>query len=472
MGFTFERFYLACLSHASYLVGSEGIAAVIDPQRDVDVYLQTAAERGLEIRHVIETHLHADFVSGHLELAERIGARIHIGERAGARFAHMPVRDGDELRFGRAVLKFLETPGHTLESICILVTDLDRSPDPFAILTGDTLFIGDVGRPDVSPGRAPQELAGMLYDSLHRKLWPLPDHIEVYPAHGAGSLCGRAISSERKSTIGVERATNYAFRAPDRESFIELVTADLPQRPAYFLNDVELNRAGARALRNLGPLPALDAEVVLRLQRSGAIVLDTRPAADFCAAHAPRSIQIGLSGQYASWAGVLLPWDATIVLVAAGEGAASESRMRLARVGLEGVAGYLGGGIAGWVSAGLPVTQIAQISGEELHRRMRAEPDLQTLDVRTSAEWQNGYVPGAMHKPLHSLKNILGGLNPAQPTAVYCKSGYRSTIAASLLQASGFDQVMNVTGGFDGWRLCGLPVEFPGTASSGSPASS
>jgi glyoxylase-like metal-dependent hydrolase (beta-lactamase superfamily II) len=217
MGFTFEQFYLACLSHASYLVGSEGIAAVVDPQRDVDIYLQTAGERGLEIRHVIETHLHADFVSGHRELAERTGARIHIGARSGARFAHTPVRDGDELRFGRAVLKFLETPGHTLESICVLVTDLDRSPDPFAILTGDTRFIGDVGRPDVAPGRTPQELAGMLYDSLHRKLWPLPDHIEVYPAHGAGSLCGRAISSERKSTIGAQRAANYAFRARSRK---------------------------------------------------------------------------------------------------------------------------------------------------------------------------------------------------------------------------------------------------------------
>lgn len=267
-------------------------------------------------------------------------------------------------------------------------------------------------------------------------------------------------------------APRITHSAPDRESFIELVTADLPQRPAYFLNDMELNRAGAHALRDLGPLSALDAEVVFRLQRSGAIVLDTRPAADFCAAHVPRSIQIGLSGQYASWAGVLLPWDAAIVLVAAGEEAASESRMRLARVGLEGVAGYLAGGIAGWVGAGFRVTQIAQISGEELRRRMRAEPDLQTLDVRTSAEWQNGYVPGAIHKPLHSFNDVLGDLHPARPTAVYCKSGYRSAIAASLLQASGFDQVMNVTGGFDGWRVCGLPVEFPARTASAGPAPS
>jgi len=306
----------------------------------------------------------------------------------------------------------------------------------------------------------------MLYDSLQQKIRLLPDHLEVYPAHGAGSLCGRSISSERKSTIGAQRATNYALRAADRDAFIDLVTADLPQRPSYFANDVELNRTGAPPLQDAGPIPALDAEVVMRLHRSGAVVLDTRPAADFCAAHVPGSIQVGLGGQFASWAGMVLPWDATIVLVASDEDAASEARMRLARVGLEGLAGYLAGGMAGWASAGLPVAQVAQISVEDLHTRFAGEPGIQVIDVRSPVEWQSGHVPGATLSPLNSLKDTLSGFDRKRPIAAYCKGGYRSAISASLLQRAGFNQVMNVIGGFDAWRLCSLPVAFPEQAAS------
>jgi glyoxylase-like metal-dependent hydrolase (beta-lactamase superfamily II)/rhodanese-related sulfurtransferase len=452
--FTFEQFYLTCLSHASYLIGSEGVAAVVDPQRDVEIYLSTAAECGLEIRHVIETHLHADFVSGHHELAQRTGAKMYLGAQAGAKFEHVPVRDGDEIRFGRCVLRFLETPGHTLESICVVVTDLDRAPDPFAVLTGDTLFIGDVGRPDLAAGHTPQELAAMLYHSLHDKLLKLPDNIEVYPAHGAGSLCGRSMSSERKSTIGLQRAANYALRATSEGDFVQLVTADLPERPGYFSKDVEINREGAPALAELPPLPLIPAAAAYQQQRSGAIILDTRPAAQFAAGHAAGSIQIGLSGQFASWAAIVIGLDTDIILLAEDEQAASEARTRLARVGIERVVGAVAGGISGWVEAGLSVATLNQIGADEL--RSGQLDGIQLLDVRRSPEWEAGRIPGAILKPLDSLSRSLGGLDPRRPTVVHCKGGYRSTIGCSILQKAGFEDVYNLTGGYDAWSS--LPV--------------
>jgi glyoxylase-like metal-dependent hydrolase (beta-lactamase superfamily II)/rhodanese-related sulfurtransferase len=447
--FTFEQFYLTCLSHASYLIGSEGIAAVVDPQRDVEIYLSTAAEQGLEIRYVIETHLHADFVSGHHELANRTGAKVYLGAQAGAKFDHVPVRDGDEVRFGNCVLRFVETPGHTLESICILVTDLDRSPDPFAVLTGDTLFIGDVGRPDLAADHTPQQLAGMLYHSVHDKLLKLPDDVEVYPAHGAGSLCGRSMSAERKSTIGLQRATNYALRARSEDEFVHLVTADLPERPRYFSKDVELNREGAPALADLPPIPLIPATAAYQQQSSGAVILDTRPAPQFSAGHAAGSIQIGLSGQFASWAAIVIGLETDVILLAEDEQTASEARLRLARVGIERVIGAVAGGISGWVEANLPVATLNQIGAEEV--RAGQLDGIQLLDVRRAPEWQAGRIPGAIHKPLDSLSRSLNGLDPAQRTFVHCKGGYRSTIACSILQRAGFQDVYNLTGGYDAW---------------------
>ncbi|OFV98527.1 MAG: MBL fold metallo-hydrolase [Acidobacteria bacterium RIFCSPLOWO2_02_FULL_61_28] len=458
----FEQFYLACLSHASYMIGSEGVAAVIDPQRDVAIYLEEARKNGLQIAHVIETHLHADFISGHRELAAATGARIYLGAKAGAKFPHVPVRDGDEIRFGRCRLEFLETPGHTVESLCIVVTDFDRSPEPFAVFTGDTLFIGDVGRPDLSGELTPQELAGMLYDSLHDKLLKLPDAVEVYPAHGAGSLCGRQMSSERSSTIGKERAANYAVRAATREEFVRLLTSELPERPGYFALDAEINRAGAPPLSELRPLPALSPVEVLAKQKEGILILDTRPADQFAAAHIPGSIFIGLSGQYASWAGTLLGLDSDLILVAEDPERVTESRVRLARVGIERVVGYLGDGIAGWTRAGFPAVQTPYVSAEELHRLLRDDGrDIQLLDVRRPPEWEEGHIEQATSKPLHKLTALLADLDPQRLTVVHCQSGYRSLIASSLLQRSGFQQVINVTGGFDAWRACSLPFVQP-----------
>jgi hydroxyacylglutathione hydrolase len=454
----FEQFYLGCLSHASYLIGSEGIAAVVDPQRDVGLYLEEARKRGLSIAYVIETHLHADFVSGHRELAALTGARIYLGAESGAEFLHAAVRDGNELSFGRCRLKFLETPGHSLDSISILVTDLDRSPEPFAVLTGDTLFIGDVGRPDLSKGRNAEEMAALLYRSLHEKLLRLPDAVEVYPAHGAGSLCGKQLSSETRSTIGKERLSNYALRTATEDDFIRLITSELPERPAYFALDKEINRAGAPLLSEIPSAPALRPGEVAREQEDGAVVLDTRPAAQFAAGHVPGSVHIGLAGQFAVWAGALLGLDTRLVIVAESPESILETRIRLARVGIESIVGYLKDGVAGWARDGMPLEQTPQISAEELYRRLASDPgSVRTVDVRRPPEWAEGHIEGAVLIPLHDLTGRLDELDKERPVATHCKGGYRSAIAASLLQRSGFQTVFNVTGGFDAWRACNLP---------------
>jgi glyoxylase-like metal-dependent hydrolase (beta-lactamase superfamily II)/rhodanese-related sulfurtransferase len=452
----FEQFYLGCLAHASYLVGSEGVAAVIDPQRDVEIYLEEACKHSLRIAYVIETHLHADFVSGHRELAARTGAEIYVGARAGAQFPHVAVRQGDEIRFGQCRLRFLETPGHTLESLCVLVTDLDRSAEPFAVLTGDTLFIGDVGRPDLSPDHTPQQLAGLLYDSLHQKLLSLPDDLQVYPAHGAGSLCGRQIGAERSSTIGEQRIRNYALQSRSRDEFVRMLTDALPERPGYFAQDAEINRTGAGSLAEMAPMAALDAEAVRASQSGGAVVLDTRPETQFGAGHVPAAVNIPLSGQFAAWAGALLGLETDLLLVAENPERAAEARMRLARVGIERVAGYLAGGMESWPRESCE--QLTQIGVRDLNRLLRERADLQVADVRRPAEWEEGHIEGAVLAPLNQAAKMVDKLDPARPIAVHCKGGYRSSIASSLLLRAGFRQVMNVTGGFDAWKAANLPV--------------
>src|SRR5437762_3368157 len=312
-----ERFYLGCLAHASYMVGSEGVAAVIDPQRDVDIYLEAAARNGWKIEHIIETHVHADFVSGHRELAERTGAHIHLGAGSGAQFLHVAVKDGDEIQFGQCCLRFLQTPGHTLESICILMNDRSGPDRPATVFTGDTLFVGDVGRPDLSATHTPEQLAAIMYESIREKLLTLPDDTEICPAHGAGSLCGRQMSSESSSTIGRQRESNYALLARTSEDFVHLLTDNLPARPEYFAQEVDLNRRGAAPLSELPSLAALTAPEVLRLQKEGAVVVDTRPAIQFAVAHVPGSVHIALTGQYASWAARMLGLDAPLII--AGE---------------------------------------------------------------------------------------------------------------------------------------------------------
>ena len=460
----FKQFYLACLAHASYLIGSEGEAAVVDPQRDVDEYLAEAAAQGLQIKYVIETHLHADFVSGHRELAARTGAQIVFGEQAGVKFNHRAVRDGEAIRLGKVILRFMETPGHTPEGICVLITDTEVSDQPQKVLTGDTLFIGDVGRPDLAGGKGytPQTMAEMMYDSLHEKLLKLPDHVEVYPAHGAGSMCGRNMSKETSSTIGEQRAFNYALKPMSKEAFVKLLTADLPEAPVYFPKDAEINRAGARGLSELSAPVALTPHQVLSLQASGHVLLDVRSAAEFGAGHVPGSVNIGLGGQFAIWSGSLIPLNASIVVIADTADQVDESVVRLARVGIENVKGYLSGGIKSWLEAGLPVAAIEQVSVDQLKEQI-GNRELQIVDVRRPAEYSNGHVPRAMNAPLSALDKTIDRL-PLQkdkPTAVICAGGYRSSAAASLLQQQGFTNLVNVAGGTGAWINAGYPVETP-----------
>ncbi|MBA3713228.1 MAG: MBL fold metallo-hydrolase [Pyrinomonadaceae bacterium] len=457
----FKQFYLGCLAHASYLIGSKGEAAVVDPQRDVDQYIAEAEANNLKINYVIETHLHADFVSGHRELASRTGAEIIFGEKAGATFPHRAVKGGDEIELGRVTLRFVETPEHTPESISVLVIDTEVSGEPQKVLTGDTLFIGDVGRPDLvgSKGFTAEQMAGMLYDSLHNKILKLDDTVEVYPAHGAGSMCGRNISKETSSTIGEQRKFNYALKEMLKDEFVQMLTHELPEAPAYFSRDSEINRTGAGALQELPPPTALMPEAVNKLAQAGALILDVRSAAAYGTAHVPGSLNIGLGGQFASWAGSLIAPGAEIIIVAEDEEGVDESLTRLARVGIESVSGYLAGGIYAWDKAGLPAASVAQMPIDELQHRLKENGELQIIDVRRSTEYASGHVPGAINAPLSHLDETAVKFNAERPTAVVCAGGYRSSAGTSILARKGFKEIYNIVGGTSGWINAGLPVE-------------
>ena len=461
----FKQFYLNCLAHASYLIGDEETrtAAVIDPQRDIERYLEFAAENNLQIKHVILTHLHADFIAGHLELRDRAGATIYLGAKAKAEYRFTPLADGSLVEFGRVRLKALETPGHTPESISILVYDLDRSGvEPYAVLTGDTLFIGDVGRPDLraSLGWSATDLGGLLYDSLQSKLLPLPDASLVYPAHGAGSLCGRAISKETVSTIGDQRRLNYALQPMSKKAFIELVTADQPEAPPYFVYDAVLNSKERPTLdesleRNLKPL-ALDA--VLDLQKQGAQILDTRDAEEFGAAHLAGSINIGLGGQYATWAGTMLNREHPVVIVAA-PGRENESAVRLGRIGFDNVAGYLQNGLQSLEARPDLVAFVERLSPQFAAELIASSQPPLAVDVRTPREREPKHIGGSVGMPLNHLVENLKDLPKDRPLLVYCAGGYRSSIAASLLKASGFDSVCEIAGGLAAWESAKMPVQ-------------
>jgi len=458
----FKQFYLGCLAHASYMIGSEGAAAVVDPQRDVEQYIAESAAQGLKIKYVIETHLHADFVSGHCELAARTGAEIIFSQHANAAFPHRAVRDGDEIDVGRVTLRFIETPGHTPESMSVLLIDHDVSDEPQKVLTGDTLFIGDVGRPDLSGsrGHTAEAMAAALYESLHDKLLKLDDAVEVFPAHGAGSMCGRNISKETSSTIGQQRKFNYALADMPKDEFVRMMTTGMPAAPTYFSRDAEINRTGAPPLEALPRLEALPPDAVEILVQQGALVLDVRAAAVYGGGHIPGSLNIGLGGQFASWAGSLIAPDKPLILVAEDESKAEEATLRLARVGLENVRGFLRGGMEAWLQAGRETATVRQITVAELRRRIQEEPDLQLVDVRRPAEYEGGHAPRARLAPLSELRaNPLGWLDPARPVAVICAGGYRSSAATSLLESRGFQQLFNVTGGTSAYVEAGYPVE-------------
>ena len=457
----FKQFYLACLAHASYLVGDAGECAVVDPQRDVDGYIDEANKRGLVIKHVIETHLHADFVSGHVELARRTGATIHIGARAAAGFEHHAVHDGDEIVLGDVVLRFLETPGHTPESLCVLVIDKAKRDEPVAVLTGDTLFIGDVGRPDLvsSKGYTAADMAGLMYDSLREKLMTLPDDVEVYPAHGAGSACGRNISKDLSSTLARQKEVNHALQPMTRVEFVERMTAGLEPPPRYFPHSAEMNRQGAPALGDLPTPSSLSPDALERAVHAGARVLDVRTQDEYAAGHVPGALNIPLGGMFASWAGTLLDADQPLVLVSADEATQAEAVMRLARVGMQNVVGALSGGITSWQADGRVVRRHERIDVDELRRRVEHDPELVVVDVRRVGEHVAGHVPGAVNVPLHEIEARVGELDPSRPTAIICAGGYRSSIASGFLERAGLVDLVDVRGGTGAWVDAGFPVD-------------
>jgi hydroxyacylglutathione hydrolase len=466
------QYYLKCLAHASYLIGdvSSHDAAVIDPQRDVDQYLEEARARGLVIRHVVLTHFHADFVAGHLELRDRTGAAIYLGRRAQAEYRFTPLGDGERIELGAVRLTVLETPGHSPESISIVVYDRAKSEDtPHGVLTGDTLFIGDVGRPDLraSLGWSAEDLAGMLYDSLRTKLLTLPDDTLVYPGHGAGSLCGRNLSSDTVSTIGVQRRYNYALQPMSKTEFTALITADQPEAPEYFTFDAVLNTRERPTLettlsRVLNPLSLDD---VLRLKNAGAQLLDVREPADFAAAHLVDSVNIGLGGQYATWAGTLLDSERPIVIVAPA-GREVEAATRLGRIGFDHVAGYLAGAMEALAARPDLLGRVERITAAALAERLASRTPPLVLDVRTDTERKEERIEGSVHIPLSRLRDRLNELpGTGHPIVVHCGSGYRSSIAASLLEQRGTFELADLVGGIAAWKASRLP-----TAAHGSPS--
>ena len=460
-----KQFYLNCLAHASYLIADpeSGSAVVVDPQRDVERYLSEAARQHVEIRHTFLTHFHADFIAGHLELRDRVGAKIALGAKAKAEYEFTPMHEGDVLNLGHVRLEILETPGHTIESISILVYNLNVSETkPYAVLTGDTLFIGDVGRPDLrgSLGWSPAQLGAMLYHSLRDKLLKLPDECLVYPTHGAGSLCGRSLSTETVSTIGTQRQSNYALQPMSEEEFIRLVTADQPDAPPYFTYDAVLNAKerptlGSALARSLHPL-SLDE--VLEQQSRGGQILDVRRSAEFAQAHLRGSINIGLEGQYATWAGTILSRENSIVVIAP-PGQEEEAAMRLGRIGFDNVAGYLKGGIHALETRPDLVDGTKRLAAAECAAELALPGKPFLLDVRSPGETREKRIAGSINIPLNHLRERLGEVPRDRAILLHCAGGYRSSIAASLLQQYGFEDLTELAGGITAWEAARFALE-------------
>jgi glyoxylase-like metal-dependent hydrolase (beta-lactamase superfamily II)/rhodanese-related sulfurtransferase len=457
----FKQFYLGCLSHASYYLGSGNEAAIIDPQRDVQQYIDEAEANGQKVKYVIETHSHADFVSGHVELAAKTGAEIVYGDRAATKFPTHKVKDGDVLNVGDIKLTFHETPGHTPESICIVADDKTVS-EPLKIFTGDTLFIGDVGRPDLigSKGFTAQQMGEMLYESLHEKILKYPDETEVYPAHGAGSLCGKSLSKETSSTLGNQRRFNYALQPMSKDEFVKIVAADQPEVPMYFPQSAAKNLEGSESLEQLAPPRELTAAEASHFD---GVVLDVRPANLYGAGHVPNSINIGLGGQFASWAGTMIPIGTLIALIADTQEQVDEAAMRLARVGHDSVIGFA-------LSTTYNGNQktIEQVSVGDVNAVIEKGERVQIVDVRRPAEHTSGHALGAINIPLNKLPQDFEVLDPSLPTYVICQSGYRSSLGTSILENASFRDVKNVTGGTAAWVAAGLPTETPEASAASS----
>ncbi len=461
---TVEQLYTNCLSEAAYFITSEGEAAVIDPLRDVDVYLEKAKAAGVTIKYIFETHFHADFVSGHLELAAKTGAPIIYGPQTEASFKFRMATDGEAFKLGNITIRAIHTPGHTLESTCYLLED--EGGKPYCIFTGDTLFVGDVGRPDLFSGNMSKEdLAGMMYDTLQNKIKPLADDVIVYPAHGPGSSCGKNLGPQTYSTIGEQKQSNYALQDMSKEEFISAVTTGLNTPPAYFPVNARINKQGYTPMDEVmdTALTALSPADFKQKAKEGAWIIDTRPATVFTQEFVPDSISIGLEGRFAEWAGSLLPFDKQFILVTEA-GKEQESVTRLARVGFDKVQGYLDGGIEAWKNAGERIDMIIDIEPDELAMDIPHDTRLEVLDVRKPGEFEAGHVKGATNMPLDTLTDTLNiaSIDDENNLYVHCAGGYRSVIAASLLKRQGYHNLRNVLGGFGKIKEeKNMPLVFP-----------
>jgi hydroxyacylglutathione hydrolase len=451
-----QHFFVSGLAHSSYLLGGSSSCAIVDPQRDVDGYITAAAALGLKITHILETHLHADFISGHMDLAEKTGAAIYAPKAGNCRFKHVGLAEGDTFTIDAMRISVLDTAGHTPEHISYVVVDSERGEEPVGVFCGDTLFVGDVGRPDLFPGRA-MELASKLYDNLHGKLMKLPDFCEVYPAHGAGSLCGRAMGAKRTSTIGYERKRNTALQIRDKSAFIASLTTDMPATPDHFTRCSATNCAGPALVRTLPtPIPMTAEAFAERAGKAGTVVLDVRPSDAFGGQHIPGAWNLDINGNFSTFAGWTLPVDSEILLVAANEATVQAATVGLRRVGLDSITGFLEGGMLSWNLAGLPTEHVAQLSPQELNQLMTSGSSMVLVDTRSTQEFEHINIMGANNIPAPDLRQRYSELPKDKSIVLICNTGMRSSLAASILQSKGFKDVKNVSGGMSGYAAAGF----------------
>jgi len=454
-----QQFFVSGIAHSSYLLGGTKTCAIVDPRRDIDIYLDAAESLGMKITHILETHLHADFISGHLDLAAKTGATIYAPKKAQCKFDHTGVAEGDTVEIEDMVLRVLETPGHTPEHISYVVADQARGPDPVAVFCGDTLFVGDVGRPDLFPGQA-QELAAALYDSLQEKLLKLPDFCEVYPAHGAGSLCGKALGAKRTSTIGYERKYNGALQIDDKDEFIQSLLTDMPAAPDHFSRCSNVNAIGPDLIEELPVIAPFD-PVHFDDKTKDAVVVDVRGYDAFGGQHVPGSYHLDLGGNFATFAGWIVPSEKDILLVALDGSQAEEAAVWLRRVGLDRSVGYLKGGMISWAAAGRPAAHVGQVSVKELREMITGDRNMTIVDVRAPNEYEGFHIEGAVNIPVPDLRRRYSELDPTISTVLLCSSGMRSSLGTSILKQHGFTEVLNGAGGMMAYAEAGYGPECP-----------